>query len=231
MEIGVFTDPHYSTRLSHIDTRNYSASLTKIGEAYDYFRNAGCELAVCLGDLADSDSSIEKELENIAKVGQVIRQSGIPTVCLMGNHDAFTLTPEQFYSALGLDAPSDMQIDGRTLMFLDFCYFRSGEHYKPGDSDWENCFYPDESGLKERLSACEGEVYIFSHQNIDPAVKQNHRIFNADSLFDLINQSGRVKCVFQGHFHPGVQSEYDGVKYVTLPAMCEHDGAFAVYEI
>ena len=60
---------------------------------------------------------------------------------------------------------------------------------------------------------------------------ENHRLGNADHVFSVIRESGRVKAVFQGHFHPGCRSEYDGISYITLPAMCESEGAYFAMEI
>ena len=81
--------------------------------------------------------------------------------------------------------------------------------------------------LKER----DADTYIFVHQNIDPAVKANHRLFNADKILDMIDESKVVRAVFQEHYHPGCRSQYNGIQYITLPAMCESENAFWVYEI
>ena len=47
----------------------------------------------------------------------------------------------------------------------------------------------------------------------------------------MLARSGRVKTVYQGHYHPGAESIHDGIKYVTFPAMCESEGAYFVIEI
>jgi 3',5'-cyclic AMP phosphodiesterase CpdA len=231
MRIGIFSDPHYSSQEITCGKRYNSCSLAKIRAAYEDFKREHCDLIVCLGDLTDKEETIEKELQNLREISDVMHDCRVPTVCLMGNHDAFTLTPEQFYGTLGIDPPADRCIDGKTLIFLDACYFRSGVRYAPGDSDWRDAFLPNESVLKEKLDRAEHDVYIFIHQNIDPSVRADHRISNAESVFEIIGQSGAVKAVFQGHYHPGKHSKHDGVEYVTLPAMCENEAAYFIYEI
>jgi hypothetical protein len=149
----------------------------------------------------------------------------------MGNHDAFVLTPEQYYGILGIPAPTVLNKDGKRLIFLDACHFKSGVHYQPGDTDWTDSYLPHEDEIKATLESEECDTYVFLHQNIDPAIGGGHRIYNGDRIFDIINGSGCVKAVFQGHFHPGRNAEYEGVKYVTLPAMCERDDAYFVYEL
>ena len=230
MKIGLFSDAHYSSAALTCERRYNNKSLGKIEQAYRFFEREGCALAVCLGDLIDTEATVEQEKENLARVGQVIRQSTVPTVCLMGNHDAFVLERAEFYEILGLSPVEELHLDGRRLLFLDTCYFKDGRHYAPGDSDWTDCFLPDAESLRARL-AQRGDTYLFLHQNIDPAVMENHRLGNADHVFSVIRESGRVKAVFQGHFHPGCRSEYDGISYITLPAMCESEDAYFVMEI
>ena len=49
-------------------------------------------------------------------------------------------------------------------------------------------------------------------------------------IFDMINEGNAVKAVFQGHYHPGFSSEHNGVKYFTIPAMCENENTFFIYD-
>ena len=231
IKIGIFTDSHYSSADVTCGRRYNNQSLRKITEAYDFFEKENCSLVVCLGDLIDTESSVEKEILNLREISKIIQKSAIPTVCLMGNHDAFVLERERFYEIIAIPAVEELSIDGRRLLFLDACYFKNGCHYSPGDTDWTDCFLPNENILKDKLSGITEDTYIFIHQNIDPAVAHDHRLFNADKIFRFINKSKAVKCVFQGHYHPGCDSEYNGVRYLTLPAMCEKENAFSVYDI
>ena len=230
MKIGLFSDAHYSSAAS-TGIRLNNQSLRKIREAYACFAKQGCELVICLGDLIDTEQSPAKEAENLAKVGTVIRESGIPTVCVMGNHDAFAMEPAQFYEILGIPAVEELCLSGKRLLFLDACYFRDGRRYTPGDVDWTDTFYPCAERLAECLRHGEEETYLFVHQNLDPAVERHHRIANADAIMALIRETRVVKAVYQGHYHPGCCSEYDGVRYITLPAMCEGEGAFTVVDL
>lgn len=231
MKIGIFTDSHYSSQAITCGCRYNNQSLRKIEEAYSFFERSGCELVICLGDLLDTEATVELERENLRQVKSVVKKSPIPSVIVMGNHDAFTLTPEEFYSILGIDAPNDIRCGGKRLIFIDCCYFKSGVHYAPGDSNWRDTYLPNADRFLADIQGSEEEIYVFLHQNIDPAIREDHRLFNSKELFEGIQKSGSVKAVFQGHFHGGCRSEYDGVKYITLPAMCESEGAFFVFDI
>jgi DNA repair exonuclease SbcCD nuclease subunit len=231
MKLGLFSDPHYSSAPLTCGVRYNSRSLAKIREAYQFFKEQKCDLVICLGDLTDKEKTPERVRKNLDEIASEMRDSDIPTFCLIGNHDAFALGRDEFYSALSEFAPRNTEIDGKLLLFLDACYFNDGKPYQAGDDDWTDTFYPYAQHLSDALGAAQGDVYLFIHQNIDPAVDRDHRLCNADALFELINASGRVKAVFQGHFHAGRTSEYNGVRYITLPAMCQNDKAYYVFEI
>jgi len=231
MKLGIFTDSHYSSHEVTCYNRYNSQSLRKIQEAYKYFKEQKCDLIICLGDLIDHEDTEEMVISRVSEIAPIVRECSIPTVCLLGNHDAYSIDENKFYSILGLEAPCDMECDGRLLVFMDNNYFASGEHYSVGKCLWTDTFYPFEQELKAKISAFDGDVYLFMHQNIDPAAEYRHRLHNADSLFEFINGCGKVKAVFQGHYHPGCRSEHNGVKYITLPAMCENEGAYFIFDI
>jgi len=206
-------------------------SLRKIKEAYGHFSREKCDLIVCLGDLIDTEADRRLTVKHLKEIAEVIHSVDIPTVCLLGNHNTYSFEPEEFYSILGIDAPHDIFTGGKLLVFLDACYFKDGRHYGPGLCDWTDTYLPNESELFSKLESTNAEVYLFLHQNIDPAVEYRHILYNAQSIREHIAKLGTVKTVFQGHYHPGMRSEYDGIQYVTLPAMCESEQAYFVFDI
>ncbi len=231
MKLGIFTDSHYSSAEVTCGNRYNNKSLEKIKKAYLFFEKENCDLVVCLGDITDWEDSHKKEIENLREIAKVINSFSVPTICLMGNHDAFTLTEAEFYKILGGHKPQNFTAEGKTLLFLDACYFKSGAHYMPGDTDWTDTFYPHTDSLKEELENAAGEVYIFLHQNIDPDIREDHRLFNTCEINEILQNSGKVKVVFQGHYHWGNESFHHGIRYVAFPAMCENDGAYFIEEI
>lgn len=231
MKIGIFTDSHYSSAKLTCDKRYNSESLRKIREAFDYFLKENCNLVICLGDLTDCEKGHDQEIANLKKISNVIKEYSIKTFVLMGNHDAFSFEEDEFYSILGENCrPQNICLEGKNLVFIDACYFKNGKHYKPGDSDWTDTFYPEAEQLKEYLSMLSGDTFLFMHQNIDPAIHVSHRLFNSGELFDMIDRCQKVCGVYQGHYHPGAKSEYNGIQYITFPAMCENEGAYYILE-
>ena len=232
MKLGIFTDPHYSSQAITCGVRRNSMSLEKMRAAYRFFERERCDLAVCLGDLTDREPTHAAERANLEKAAAVIRASAVPTLCLMGNHDAFSFTKEEFYAVLGENtAPRDLVLHGKRLVFLDACYFAHGARYRPGDTDWTDSFCPGEAQLRETLSRGAEDVYVFIHQNLDPAAEKRHLIANAAAVNRILAESGRVKAVYQGHYHPGCRSVLNGIRYITFPAMCECENAYFTEDI
>lgn len=231
MKIGLYADPHYADRELTGDCRRNRASLQKIKDAYADFLKAGCELAVCMGDLADSDKPHERELANLELLAETINSFPIRTFFIMGNHDAFAYGAEEFYRVLGGGEPQDIHTPNFDLLFLDACYFKNGVRYARGDSDWRDTFLPDAGRLEERLAECGDNVYVFMHQNLDPQVPEVLRLANADEVIGILEKSGKVKTVYQGHHHPGHRTVCNGIEYISLPAMCEHDDVHMIIEV
>lgn len=230
MKIGLFADAHYSSQALTCGKRYNSLSLGKLREGYAFFAAQGCGLCISLGDLIDKNDSHAADVRHLEAVRDVIAASGVETVCVMGNHDAFTFTKEEYYGILGGCVPADRTADGLRLLFPDSCYFRSGERYTPAGGDWTDCFLPGAVAFLSALSESETPAAVFLHHGIDPAVPADHRLYNAGALFAGIRDSKKVKAVFQGHYHPGMRSRYGDVCYLTLPAVCEQENAFFVFD-
>jgi len=230
MKIGIYTDPHYSSQELTGGNRYNSRSLDKMKAAYRDFLVAGCERIVCLGDLTDTDESREREVDNMRQIAALLTACPIPTTVVMGNHDAYVFEPAEFYALLGGCEPRDVVMGNTTLLFLNANHNPDGSPYHPHAFRWDECYLPTE-GLRERLDTARGDVYIFLHQNLDAACPADHRPRNADEVHRILADSGKVKAVYQGHFHWGADTERDGIRYVTLPAVCCYEDTHRIIEI
>ena len=230
MKIGLFSDSHYSSAPLTCQRRFNNQSLRKIKEAMASFKK--CDMVITLGDLTDVEHHQEKEESNLRQIAEVLDETGLECICLMGNHDAFAFDEDVFYSLLGEKCrPRLISRDGIHLLFLDACYFSSGEHYSPGHVVWTDTFYPYVQQLRELLSGLQGNVYLFMHQNIDPGVRADHLLSNAAEIRSVLEESGKVRAVYQGHYHWGHRNTVNGIDYITLPAMCENEQAYWVEEL
>ena len=234
MKVGFIADPHYSSAELTCGNRYNSMSLNKIRQAYTDFLQCGCEQVILLGDLTDTEPTHEAAIDNVREIRRVIVESGIPTVAVMGNHDAVIFTPEEFYGILGENMrPRDTGIGNGHVLFLDACYYyTSGRHYGPDiPGSWMDTYYPFTEDLEKALAALEGDVYICMHQNIDPTISEDHRLHNDVTVRSILENSGKVRRVYQGHYHPGSECCINQIHYKTFPALCEQERAWFVEEL
>ena len=231
MKIGLFTDTHYRCKDSE-GGRNFNSACEKVARVLDIFKSEKCDLVICLGDLIDKEPSHEKEIDNLKKLSTLFDASGLDIIALMGNHDGFCFTKDEFYSVLGEKyEPKAMLIGDKALIFLDACYFASGKRYAPGDSDWTDTFVPAIDKLKSELDMAQGECYIFIHQNLDPEILESHRVSNDAQIRQILEASGKTRAVIQGHYHAGNRSRHNGIDYIAVPAMCEHKFPYEIIEL
>lgn len=220
MKLLLFTDPHYCSKEVTCTTRRPMLSYGKIQAMLDASPDA--DMILCLGDFVDDCGDREENIARITELTALIRSYNKPFFCLRGNHDCHVFTREEFYSHIGTEPPFSITVGKTTLIFLDANYTDAGNAYEVGKVDWTDTRLPDEQVMRLREVLREAsEAYIFLHQNLDPDVQHQHILKNAAELRDLIAASGKVKAVIQGHFHEGHDNITDGVRYHTLPAMCE----------
>ncbi len=232
MKIGIFTDSHFSSTLVSSGIRHYNQGLERIGEALRCFEREKCEMIVCLGDLIDAEKNHTEEIESLKKIAALFDGCNIPTYVLMGNHDAFAFDVDEFYTVLGEKyRPQNHNVFSNHFIFLDACFFKNKKHYKPGDTDWTDTFLPNAEELECLLKKADGPIHIFVHQNLDPFIDKNHRIQNADEIRRLCEHCGKVKNIFQGHYHLGNRCEVSHIRYITFDALCENERAYYVVDV
>lgn len=232
MKIGLFSDPHYSSQELTGGNRRNNLSLGKMRAVLTRFAAEGCDRVICLGDLTDTEDAKAKEEANMREIAALFAEFSMPITVVMGNHDAYVFTAEEFYTLLGGGEPTLIHEGGVHLLFVDTNYTAAGVRYTPHGFSWDDVGLPDPDALRGEIDALDGDVYLFMHQNVDPAIPAaDHRLANADEVCAVIEQSGKVKAVYQGHYHWGNRSCRNGVEYITLPAMAVYDDTGIIIEV
>ena len=226
MKLGLFTDAHYSS-VSGPEV------LERIKKAFAAFQKEKCDLVVFLGDLLHDDVSHEKEIQNLKAVGEVFQEFGKPVFAVVGNHDTNLFTKDEFYQFLGEKfRPHTVEMNGILFLFVDGCYFQSGEEYRPGRTGGVDTWYPYTDALRRELERFSGEnAYVFTHQVLDLSSGGVQRIQNAAQIRCVLEESGKVCGVFLGHSYTLVESDINGIHYMTLPAMHDGDGAYYILKL
>ncbi len=239
---GLVTDCHYADS-DAAGTRFYRQSLDKLGECVTSMNTEKVDFLIELGDFKDQDRPPveEKTLSYLQAIERVFQHFDGPTYHVLGNHDLDSLSKKQFLAGIdntGIDpSRSYYSFDLNALHFvvLDANFKADGSNYDHGNFDWTDSNIPSEelTWLERDLAQSTGPVIVFTHQLLDGM--GSVYINNAAEVRQVLQASGKVLAVFQGHHHSGDYKNMAGIHYYTLKALVEGSGpennSYAIAEI
>ena len=225
MKIGLFSDPHYCQSDDVGGDRRAKLSYEKIKVAMGKFKESGVELCFCLGDLTDNAQGDTREISkaNLKEITELINSFGIPFYLVPGNHDYLMLKREDLKEENIDTPPYVIETEEYNFIVLDANYRSDLEHFDTAGVVWYDSNLPPFQCefLKKALNASEKSCIVLVHENLDPTVDRQCIIRNHEEIKSIIDQSGKVKMVIQGHHHDGSYTEINGIPYLTVKGMCQ----------
>lgn len=248
IRFGIITDLHYADRTPN-GSRYYRESLTKLSECVELMNEQRVNFLIELGDFKDQNIQPDEgeTLRFLETIEAKFRQFKGPVYHVLGNHDMDSISKEQFLSKIHNSGFSkargyySFNAAHHHFVVLDANYTREGIGYDRGNFDWKDCHIPEEQlkWLEEDLRKHHQPTVVFIHQQLDgPAFEGDHSRYcpdNAGKVRAILEQSGKVLVVFQGHYHDGGYNTINGIPYYTLKAVIEGEGdqnnSYAIVEI
>jgi 3',5'-cyclic AMP phosphodiesterase CpdA len=225
VRIGMVTDLHYADKPS-AGTRHYRETLAKLEEAAERFQKDRPDFIVELGDLIDAADSIETEKRYLTRINKEFAALPGDKHYVLGNHCVATLTKDEFLEGVSQKKPHySFDSGGHHFVVLDACFRADGRPYGRNNFKWTDANIPEEQveWLRADLKAATGKAIVFAHQRLD--VKNDYGVKNAEQVRKVLEESGKVLAVFQGHSHKNDLKDINGIHYCTLVAMVEGSGA------
>ena len=223
--VGLVTDLHYADK-PPAGSRHYRETPDKLAEAAEHFTKAKPDFIVELGDFIDAADSVDTELEYLKKINQEFSHINKHRHYVLGNHCVQTLTKKEFLGGVEQEK-SYYSFDQGNFHFvvLDSCFRSDGEPYGRKNFKWTDPNIPaaEIEWLKADLSSTNKQTVVFAHQRLD--VSNQHGVKNGAQVRKVLENSGKVLAVFQGHSHKNDHQDIAGIHYCTLVAMVEGSGA------
>ncbi len=223
-QIGLITDIHYADKPTH-GKRAYRDSLAKVREAAELFDRREVAFAVELGDLVDAADNVENELAYLKRVQDEFARYRGPRHYVLGNHCVTTLTKKQFLEGVSArQAHYSFDHEPFHFVILDACYRSDGVAYGNKNFKWNDSFLTADQleWFAADLRQAGKPTVVFVHQRLD--VAGDYGVKNAAAVRQLLQDSGKVVAVFQGHNHVNDHKEIEGIHYVTLNAVVDGAG-------
>ena len=233
IRFGMISDIHYADR-EPAGTRFYRQSLTKVQEAIDRMNQEKLDFAIELGDFKDQDAvpNEANTLKYLTDIESVFQKFKGPTYHVLGNHDVDGISKQQFLERVeNTDIPKtesyySFSRKGIHFVILDGDFTKDGKAYDHGNFSWDDSFIPENqiNWLKDDLKENRLPVVVFVHQMLGHWRDVNLEVQNAAAVRQILEQSGKVICVFQGHVHEESYNLINGIPYYSVNAVVDGDG-------
>lgn len=109
-------------------------------------------------------------------------------------------------------------------MILDSCFTSDGRPYGGREFDWRDAFIPPAQieWLRAELGRATQPVIAILHHRLD--VDTDYGVRNRAEVRRVLEESGRVVAVLQGHNHVNALTRMGGIAYATLRSMVDGPG-------
>ena len=243
VRFGFVTDCHYA---AHIvpkpgDMRAYPEALEKLREFVAAMNEEKVDFVIEGGDFKDLGRTPAESLKYLDEMEAVLAQFRGPRYHVLGNHDHDNISKEEFLSHVSNEGQAAARAyyaferGGVKFIVLDACYRPDGKPYCRGNFFWKDAFVPREQldFLHAELEAAKGWCVVMLHQQLD--AEDETCIANAAEVRGILERSGKVRCVVQGHIHEGCFHDLGGIGYYSQKASVigakESANAYSVVEV
>jgi len=234
IRFGMISDIHDADR-EPAGTRFYRQSLTKVQEAIDRMNQEKLDFAIELGDFKDQDAvpNEANTLKYLTDIESVFQKFKGPTYHVLGNHDTDGISKQQFLERVentGIPKTKSyysFNQKGIHFVILDGDFTKEGKAYDHGNFSWDDSFIPESqiNWLKADLKENSLPVVVFVHQMLGHWRDVKLEVQNAAAVRQILEQSGKVLCVFQGHVHEESYNLINGIPYYSVNAVVDGDGS------
>jgi len=223
---GIVGDIHYADKDMRIN-RYYREAIAKLEQCVATFNDSRLPFAVMLGDFIDKAPDQATELEYLKTVRQVFAQYAGDKHFVLGNHDLARLSKAEYLAhcgAISQHSYYSFNAGGWHFVILDAGFTKDGAAYEAGNFQWKDSNIPatQQEWLAQDLqNAGAKKTMVFVHQNLHDE-SSVYGVKNAKAVRRILEKSGNVLAVLQGHDHQGAYAKINGIHYFTLKALVDH---------
>ena len=213
------TDPHLylDSDTETVGINNYQSFTACLQQALE--EDIRCDLILLSGDLVN-----EVKPEIYQNIYQLLEKTGIPFVCIAGNHDV----TDELDTHLPFSERRFVAHKPNALLLSRHCLTLNDWRLLLIDSSVPGKIYgavgnKNLNWLSQNIANSHHPVIIAMHHHvlpIDSAWMDDHITQDAEVFWHLIEDKPSVKAVVTGHVHQKFEAQRAGVKVYATPSTC-----------
>jgi len=236
LRVGIFTDLHAHDTNSPNEGKIMTSYGQRLTACVDAMNAWPADLMIELGDFVNGRFVMGAPLGEADRITGILDQAEAiyetfdgPRYYVIGNHDFYDLSKAQFLAHTGATTTyGSFDAGAYHFVILDAQYDKKGNDLDHVGWAVVGNIPPDElEWLKNDLAATDRPTIVCVHQRLDKAfdlLSGGPEIANAVEVRGVLEASGKVIAVFQGHDHENAEVDIDGIHYITFEALVdEHD--------
>lgn len=226
MRFALITDVHFGPRTFHQGKlRKMSDQAEPLTRRFvdQMNRVERPDLVVNLGDVVE-DQSAEQDRRGYAQFLEILSQLEAPVVSVAGNHDQVNLSDADLAALWGRSGPLDYAFD---LGDYHFLVLKTSE----GAGEVHLSRAGLEHARRDLAQTRRPTVVLMHHPASDQRVTGNRwferaahlcHVIERRELRAILEESGKVLAVFNGHVHWNHLDLIGGIPYVTVQSLIEN---------
>ncbi len=238
LRLGIFADLHAHDTDSPDEGKTMTSYKERLEACVEAFNDWPADLVIQLGDFVNGNYVMGAPLGDPARIVSILNEAEFiyariqaPRYYVLGNHDVYDLSKQEFLAHT--DASSTfVSFDAGSYHFviLDAQYDKHGNDL--GHEFWVvqgNIPQPQIDWLANDLASTDKPTIVCVHQRLD--VDQNllsgggPEIIHNKEVQEVMEDSGAVIAVFQGHDHENVHNIINGIHYIEFDQLADEDGS------
>ncbi len=225
---GLISDFHVGVPRKHPVTKEpvTHGTLTSIKEALSRLESKPTEFVVQLGDLFQENPdapSHSEESKKLADSMEIFGQHPCPVYHVVGNHDTAVLSEHELQEGFGYEK---LYYSFESQEFTNLVLYSRTPELK-------NAHIPEEelTWLSDELKKSQKPVLVFIHHPLVErpledtfwfkGIPEYAFIHHSETLRTLLEGSGKVAAVFNGHMHSNDFHVVNNIPYFTIQSFIE----------
>jgi len=237
LRLGILTDLHAHDTDSPGEGKIMTEYPQRLSACIEAMNAWPADLVIELGDFVNGNFVLGAEMGDPARIVGILDKAEAiyarfngPRYYVLGNHDVYDLSKEEFLDHTGAAwTYGSFDAGAYHFVILDAQYNKKGKDIS--HAGWVvqgNIPQFELDWLANDLAATDKPTIVCVHQRLDvnfDMLSGGPEIKNNKAVQKVLEDSGVVIAVFQGHEHENAHTVINGIHYVTFDQLTDEDGS------